>query len=135
MSDARGGRETEQRNAKAIEHPPYSDPYAVLGVPHTATLEEIKDAYFQRVREHPPEREPDAFKAIRAAYDRLRTPERRLETDMLLLQELPLPTELPEATFDLTVHPEDLLRIARALSDLERTDFRDEFRNVREIVQ
>ena len=109
----------------------YRDPYAALGVPRDATLDAIKDAYFKLVREHPPERDPDAFKAIRAAYDRVRTAERRVETDLLLLQpELPLPAEGDAPAFDLSVHREDLLAAARALGDLERTDFREDFRPV-----
>jgi curved DNA-binding protein CbpA len=113
------------------ELPTYGDPYAELGVPRQATLEEIKDAYFKLVREHPPEREPEAFKTIRAAYERLRTAERRIETDMLLLQELPLPAEWHAPEFDLSVHREDLQSAARALSDLERTDFHEDFRDVK----
>lgn len=109
----------------------YSDPYTALGVPRDATMDAIKDAYFKLVREHPPERDPESFKAIRAAYERIRTPERRIETDLLLLQEpLPLPTEWQTPSFDLTVHHEDLMSAARALSDLERTDFRDDFRKI-----
>ncbi len=115
----------------ATELHSYGDPYAALGVPHDATSDQIKDAYFKLVRDHPPEREPDAFKVIRAAYDRLRTSERRLETDLLLLQVVPPPTEWHMPPFDLRVHREDLLSAARALSDLERTDFREDFRNVK----
>lgn len=126
-ADARGTGGTGQR---AAEGQTYSDPYAALGVPHDATLEQIKDAYFKLVREHPPERDPETFKTIRAAYDRVRTAERRVEADLLLLQELPLPAEWRQPSFDLSVHREDLLTAARALSDLERTDFRMDFRKV-----
>ena len=127
MTDSRGN------DADHLDEPrPYSDPYAALDVPRDATLDAIKDAYFKLVREHPPERDPDAFKAIRAAYDRVRTAERRVETDLLLLQpELPLPAEGDAPAFDLSVHREDLLAAARALCDLERTDFREDFREVR----
>ena len=113
---------------------PYRDPYAALGVPRDATLDAIKDAYFKLVREHSPERDPDAFKAIRAAYDRVRTAERRVEADLQLLQpELPLPAEGAAPAFDLSVHREDLLAAARALSDLERTDFHEDFRDIKPI--
>jgi curved DNA-binding protein CbpA len=110
---------------------PYNDPYAVLGLPRTATAAEIKQAYFTLVRAHPPEREPDTFKAIRAAYERLRDPEQRTETDMLLLTPWPeseRKRRLPEP--DLTLHREDVLAAARSLSDLERRDWREHYGKV-----
>ena len=58
------------------------DPYAELGLAETATEADIKQAYFAQVRAHPPETDSQGFKRIRAAYERLRTPEKRLETDM-----------------------------------------------------
>ena len=110
----------------------YFDPYAALGVPPTATPDEVKQAYFQRVREHPPEREPETFKTIRAAYERVRDPDQRTETDMLLLQPYPAPERWPQPpALDLSIHREDLIALARALSDLERKEFREDFRKVR----
>lgn len=120
----------ERADKPAAGLAPYSDPYLTLGVARTASPEQIKDAYFGKVREHPPERDPETFKAIRAAYDRLRNAARRLETDMLLVQAPDLPTDLSAPRLDLEVHREDLLRIARLLSDVERTDFREHFRKV-----
>lgn len=120
----------ERGEKPATEQVSYSDPYLTLGLAHTASPEQIKDAYFGLVREHPPERDPETFKAIRAAYDRLRNAERRLDTDMLLLQELDLPVDLSAPAFELEVHREDLLRLAHALGDVERTDFREHFRKV-----
>ena len=109
----------------------YSDPYAVLGLPRTATAAEIKQAYFALVRAHPPEREPEAFKRIRAAYERLRDPERRTETDMLLLEAWPAPTRKRRPPrLDLTLHHTDVLAAARAASDLERTDWREHYMKV-----
>jgi curved DNA-binding protein CbpA len=111
---------------------PYSDPYAVLGVPRTAAAAAIRSAYFALVRAHPPERDPDNFKRIRAAYEHLRDPERRAETDMQLLQSWTAPARKRRAqTLDLTVHREDILTVARALTDLERTDWREYFVKVR----
>src|SRR5256885_10106397 len=57
-----------------------SDPYTVLGIPSTASMEEIKQAYFAQVRAHPPERDAVVFKQVRAAYERLKTPEDRKST-------------------------------------------------------
>ena len=111
-----------------------TDPYTILGVGHTASLEEIKKAYFALVRQHPPEKDPDAFKQIRAAYEQLRDPRQRQQTDLLSWQtwiEPPLP-DIPtlESTLEWTLDPADVIRAARALSDLARTDFRDDYREV-----
>ena len=111
---------------------PYTDPYAALGVAPTATATEIKQAYFALVRAHPPERDPETFKRVRAAYERLRDPERRAETDMLLLRSWPEPARRRRVPkLDLEVHREDIAEAARALTDLVRTDWRKHYRKVR----
>ena len=110
---------------------PYIDPYAVLGVARTATPAAIKSAYFALVRAHPPERDPETFKRIRAAYERLRDPERRAETDMLILEPWPEPRKRRQPALDLTLHREDVLAAARALTDLERSDWREHFAKVK----
>jgi len=75
----------------ASQSPAVGDPYAALGMAPTATDAEVKQAYFTQVRAHPPESDPQTFKRIRAAYDQLRSPEKRLDTDMLRLQSWPEP--------------------------------------------
>jgi curved DNA-binding protein CbpA len=105
------------------------NPYKVLGISRDASLADVKTAYFKLVREHPPERDPDGFRRIREAYEALRTPAARAETDRQLLQDPPPympPRRLP--TPDLAFHPEDVLVEARRSSDLERTDFTSDFR-------
>lgn len=107
---------------------PYTDPYRELGVERTATAAEIKHAYFALVRAHPPERDAQMFKRIRAAYEQLRDPERRMETDMLLFEEWPAPTRKRRAPkLDLMLHHEDVLAAARSATDLERGDWHDHF--------
>jgi len=69
-------------NLAALENP-----YKILGVERTASESEIKQAYFALVREHPPERDPEGFKRIRAAYEKLRAGGERAETDLLLIDE------------------------------------------------
>jgi len=109
----------------------YENPYVVLGLTRTATLDEIKKAYFLQVRQHPPEREPDAFKRIRAAYDQLKTPEKRIEADMRVLEDLPPARAVRFPDLDLTIHAEDVLSLLKTNTDLTRTNFRDDFREVR----
>jgi curved DNA-binding protein CbpA len=110
---------------------PYIDPYAVLELTRTATPAEIKQAYFAQVRAHPPERAPELFKRIRAAYERLRDPERRAEADMLLINDWPEPSRKRRPPkLDLTLHDEDVLAVAQAASDLERTDWREHYKKV-----
>ena len=64
-----------------------ADPYTTLGVPRTATADEIKKAYRKLVRELHPDRNPDdssseeRFKDVQAAYDLLSDPEKRKQFD------------------------------------------------------
>lgn len=73
------------------------DPYRVLGVSRGASADEIRQAYFTMVRQHPPERDPDAFKRIRDAYERLKSLEKRVESDVFLMKELAPEFEPPPA--------------------------------------
>lgn len=91
------------------------DPYAILGIPRDADEDAIKRTYFEQVRAHPPETDQDVFKRIRAAYEKLRTPERRAQTDMFLLQPPPPMPSRRMPTFDVTVHREDVLALAREI--------------------
>ena len=50
------------------------DPHEVLGLDHDADAETIRGRYLELVRQYPPERHPQEFSEIRAAYDRLRDP-------------------------------------------------------------
>ncbi|MBS1223995.1 MAG: heat shock protein DnaJ domain protein [Proteobacteria bacterium] len=72
------------------------NPFDLLGVAETADDDAIKKAYLQRVREHPPERDPDRFQAIRAAYEAIKTYRDRLRY-RLFHQENPDLTELAAA--------------------------------------
>jgi curved DNA-binding protein CbpA len=52
--------------------------YAELGLPPDADDAAIRERYLELVRAHPPDRDPERFKAIRAAYEELKDPETRL---------------------------------------------------------
>lgn len=54
------------------------NPFAVLGVAETADDDAIKKAYLHQVREHPPERNPERFQVIRAAFETIKTRPDRL---------------------------------------------------------
>ena len=60
-----------------------ASPYDTLGVPKTATAEEIKKAYRKLAREHHPDQGGDEarFKEIQGAYDVLSDPEKRKAFD------------------------------------------------------
>jgi tetratricopeptide (TPR) repeat protein len=60
------------------------DCYRVLGLDKSASVDEIKRAYLTLVREHTPERAPEAFKRIRQAYETLSDPTKRGEYDTRL---------------------------------------------------
>lgn len=59
-----------------------SDPYEVLGLAHDADEAVIRRRYLELVRQFPPDRAPERFAAIRAAYDEVRDPARRLEAQI-----------------------------------------------------
>jgi curved DNA-binding protein CbpA len=55
-----------------------TDPYQVLGVPPDCDDETIRRRYLELVRQFSPERCPEKFAAVRAAYERLRDLNTRL---------------------------------------------------------
>jgi curved DNA-binding protein CbpA len=119
--------ETKRLEPEAV----VANPYEVLELERSATAADIKKAYFQKVREHPPERDPQAFKRIRAAYDALRTPEARTATDLFMLHP---PTAYepykrpPTLKTDYT--PADWQAALRAQTDLSRDNFKQDFRDI-----
>ncbi len=59
--------------------------HETFGVSSTASEAEIRTRYLQLVREFPPDRAPERFAEIRAAYDELRDPAPQLERRVLSL--------------------------------------------------
>lgn len=50
-----------------------------LGVSPEASDAELRAAYVEKVRQHPPDRDAEAFEKIRDAYERLRDPRVRAQ--------------------------------------------------------
>src|SRR5438105_2621579 len=55
-----------------------SDPYEILGLPHDADDQVVRNRYLELVRKFTPERNPERFAAIRAAYESTRDLDTRL---------------------------------------------------------
>lgn len=109
-----------------------NDPYAVLGLERGATHREVKRAYFRLVREYPPETEPEAFKRLRGAYEKLRTADTKAETDLFLFRPpYPWGARKRRRHLDLEVHAEDAWRLLEHHGDLGRTEFPEDFRSVK----
>ncbi|OQW95993.1 MAG: hypothetical protein BWK79_00365 [Beggiatoa sp. IS2] len=53
-------------------------PFDILGVGDDATDEIIKKAYLHKVRQYPPEREPEEFQKVRAAFEQIKDQRQRL---------------------------------------------------------
>jgi len=51
-----------------------SDPFTILGVPPDASEEEVRARYLELVKQFPPERHPEKFHEVRAAYDAAKNP-------------------------------------------------------------
>jgi hypothetical protein len=51
-----------------------ADPYAVLGVARDASEAEVRARYLELVKQYPPEQNPDAFRAVRAAFEAAKDP-------------------------------------------------------------
>lgn len=50
------------------------DPFAILGLPREAGEAEVRARYLELVKKYPPERDPDKFREIRAAYEAAKNP-------------------------------------------------------------
>jgi preprotein translocase subunit Sec63 len=55
----------------------------ILGIPANASVEDIRAAYLNKVKEFPPDRSPEEFERIRDAYDSLRDPRQRAKAMLL----------------------------------------------------
>src|SRR5436190_24198038 len=69
-------------DVKSEENATTRDPYAVLGVSRTASLAEIREAYWRQVRFHSMGNDPSLrLQELREAYETLTDPSRRAAFD------------------------------------------------------
>ncbi len=112
------------------------DPFSVLGVDVQADEAAVRDAYRAALRFHPPERDPEGFKRLRAAYEALRDPTQRVEAAVCrrlwlddqripTAEELGAPRPEPPAV-DMLIA--ELRRLAVMGTDLGRTAFPEDRR-------
>jgi curved DNA-binding protein CbpA len=59
-----------------------SEPFEVMGLGAGASESEIRLRYLELVREFPPDRAPERFAAVHAAYAKLRDPALRLHAQL-----------------------------------------------------
>ena len=59
-----------------------NDPHEILNLDPDAGEAEVRRRYLELVREFPPDRAPERFAAIHAAYEALRDPARRLQVQL-----------------------------------------------------
>jgi curved DNA-binding protein CbpA len=57
-----------------MSHSASSDPFQVLGVSRDAGEAEVRARYLELVKQYPPEREPEKFREVRAAYEAAKDP-------------------------------------------------------------
>ena len=109
-----------------------ADPYAVLGLKRRASLSEIKRAYFDLVRQYAPETNPEAFKQIRSAYEKLNSAESKTETDLFLFQAPPpWKARKRRRKLELDFDPQEIWQLLQEYGDLGRSRFEADFREPR----
>jgi curved DNA-binding protein CbpA len=101
------------------------NPYEVLGIKPDASDAEVRGAYFSQVQKHPPERDPEGFKTVRAAYEMLRDGRARAHYFLDQFEELPIEALcLPEPQpVPIT---RELILLADPQCEVLRTDFSED---------
>ena len=82
-------------------------PYEILGISEDCNDETVKQGYLLMVKRFPPERFPEDFQRIRAAYEKIKTKKDRATLEL----------------FDMTLpEPEELIRELTKVSGKNRPD-------------
>lgn len=89
-----------------------TSPYQILGVGRQATDADIKQAYLQRVKDNPPDRDQQRFQQIQQAYEIIKDSDSRLRHDLF---------QLPEADFNALL--DQAFKPTRAFQPLSADEF------------
>ena len=66
-------------NSRRVETTTWDEARALMELPADPDEAQVRAAYMAKVRQHPPDRDPEMFERIRDAYEQLRDPRRRAE--------------------------------------------------------
>jgi len=91
------------------------DPYRTLGILPSADDEAVRHAYLEAIRRCPPERDPQRFERIRAAFEAVRDTRRRLAHELFHAEPPTAADVLEWMLADSTRHRPDLSRLLRFL--------------------
>jgi curved DNA-binding protein CbpA len=128
--------QTQKRSRSTAKRQTPTSPYEILAIKTGATPGEIRKAYLLKVREFPPERDPEGFKRIRQAYDLLKDAEARKKLDLtLFLRTSGLETRL-EQHVDLNwLCRKRVAQLLCASSDFHTGDFSARFQDIDNAVR
>ena len=128
---------SKAKNRRKISPPLYEiTPYDVLGVSESATADEIRSAYLQKVRLSPPEKDPRAFQQIRKAYGLLTDGEKKRELDLSLFKRESLLGVDSDVEYDFkAIAQQRLFQILLSSSDFYIKDFSRLFSTIKESVE
>ena len=106
----------------------------MLGLSAGAPEEQIRRAYLEKVRQSPPERDPEGFKEIRRAYGVLQDGAKRRELELSLYRrESGLKLDTAEVDFP-SLYIQRIFRMLLASSDFQVEDFSRDFLPLDEAV-
>jgi curved DNA-binding protein CbpA len=63
-----------------------NDPYEIMGLRPDASESEIRQRFLELVRAHPPDRSPERFAQVHAAYEALCDPARRIAEQLFTIE-------------------------------------------------
>jgi curved DNA-binding protein CbpA len=108
----------------------------VLGVAETAGTAEIRAAYLSKVRQFPPEREPEGFKSVQKAYSVLKDAARRKALDLSVFRKSLHPDPAPVVAPDFgALFRDRVFLLLLASSDLYVDDLARYYGNVEQEME